>query len=73
MVDPFVSHFVHVFLCSKRNRVTYIFGTLVNQRTCVSVERYAIGVTLDEVLIDLGTDQFEQKPKMTEDRKISEN
>ena len=73
MVDPLEAHFVDVELGSKRPLVAVALGTLVNQAALLARKRRRFAVALDDVLANLGADEFEQKPDMADHRVVAQH
>ena len=68
MAQELVADRVHVALGAERFVALGALGAFVHQVAGLAVERRCLGVGLDEVLPDLGTDQLHQETDMPEDR-----
>ena len=73
VVDPLILRGVDVELGAERRLVDHCLGALVHQRALVAVERPAVEVALDEVLVQLGTEILEQVAQVAEQREVAQH
>ena len=73
VVHPFVADLVHVFLGAERQGVAFALGALIDERTLLAVERHAVGVVLDEVLVDFRADEFQEIAAVADDGKVAQH
>src|SRR5437868_5246658 len=71
MIDPLVARCVHIALRAEWQRVELTLRPLIYDGSFVAAERPAVAVRLDEILVDLGADPFEQIPPMSDEREIT--
>ena len=73
MVDPLVADGVDIELGAKGPLVAVALGALVNQAALLARKRRGFVVAFDEVLADLGTDEFQQEAQMPDDRVVAQH
>ena len=73
VVHPFVADLVHVFFGAERQGVAFALGALIDERALLSVERHAVGVVLDEVLVDFRADEFQEIAAVADDGKVAQH
>ena len=73
VIDPLVSKVVQVALRAEGDRVSHAFGPLIDERTLFSREWPTFLVLLDEVLLDLRSNSFEQVAHVTDDGEVAAN
>jgi hypothetical protein len=71
VIEPFRAGFVEMELRPEWGGVEFAFGTLVDYASLVAAKGAAVGIILDEVLLDFRTDHFEEITKVSEDREVS--
>src|SRR5258708_6262162 len=67
---PLISFGVDVELSPKRSGIDLPLGALVNYRAVIAVDRCAIHVGLNKILLDLGTDQFKEIAQPADNGKV---
>ena len=73
VVHPFVADLVHVFFGAERQGVAFAFGALIDERPLFAVERHAVGVALDEVLVYFGPNEFQKIAAVADDGKVAQD
>ena len=73
MGDPLVARGMDIDLGAKGTFIGFVFGSLVHDRALRPRERGLVVLALDEVLPDLGSDEFKQKTQVSNDGVVSKN
>ena len=73
VVDPLIALLTDVELGAERPVVDLAFGTLIDQRALGARERLGLGIAFDEVLTNLGADEFEDETQMSHDGIVAQN
>ena len=73
VVDPLVAHLLDVHLRAEGPVVRLTLGALVHQRALLSREGCGLVVALDEVLADLGADEFQQEAQVPDDGVVAQD
>ncbi|MCY1523661.1 hypothetical protein D9M68_585650 [compost metagenome] len=71
MVDPFVAVAVDVFLRAEGAFVDLALGALVDDGALRARERRRLRIVFEEVLADLGADEFEKEAQVAQDRIVA--
>src|SRR5262249_21553698 len=71
MIDPCESAAVDILLRAEGPLVELAFGALIGNRTFRAVERRPVGVALEKVLADFGTDFLEPEAEVGQDRIVA--